>query len=113
MKKEEMRLIPYCMYRKYILIILCLFCGYIGQTQKSFSLDEAISYAVENSCEMAVAALDIKAAEAEIDEFKSIGLPQVNGRIDYNYYFYSPINPVEDFVTPAVFNVLVLSLIHI
>ena len=107
MKKEEMRLIPYCMYRKYIIIILCLFCGYIGQTQKSFSLDEAISYAVENSCEMAVAALDIKAADAEIDEFKSIGLPQVNGRIDYNYYFYSPINPVEDFVTPAVFNVLV------
>ena len=107
MKKEEMSLILSLMHKRLGLILFCLLGYFIGHTQKSFSLDEAIAYAIDNSCEVAVAALEVKSAQAEVDEFKSVGLPQVNGRLDYNYYFYSPINPIDDFVTPAVFSVLV------
>ena len=99
--------IPSLMHKRLGFTIIFIVGFLVGHTQKSFSLEGAIAYAIEHRCEIEVAALEVKSAEAEINEFKSIGLPQVNAKIDYNYYFYSPINPIEDFITPAIFGVLV------
>ncbi len=106
MKKEEMSSMQYLGPRLRLTLFAIIISTIGVSAQKSFSLDEAIEYAIENSCEMEVANLDIKRAEAEILEVKSQGLPQINGRLDYNYYFLTPINPVEDFITPAVYGVL-------
>jgi len=85
---------------------LCLFIISQAHAQQSFSLDEALDYALENCTQLKIRNIEVKQADAEIAEVKSVGLPQVNAGIDYNYYVYSPVNPVEDFITPAVYNVL-------
>ncbi len=74
--------------------------------QSDFSLEEAIDYAIEHSNDMKVAQLDIKDADAQIMEIKSIGMPKVSGRLNYQYYFARPVNPLEDFITPTVYQVL-------
>ncbi|GAA3601186.1 TolC family protein [Flavivirga amylovorans] len=50
---------------------------------KSFSLQEAIDFALENNRTAKNATLDIKAAEKQKWETTTIGLPQINGKIDY------------------------------
>ena len=92
---------------KWILTILILTSCMTSYAQTSFSLDEAIEYALKNSTEMELARLEVKSAESKIKEFKSIGMPQVNAGVDYNYYFATPISPVEDFITPSIYGVLV------
>jgi len=92
---------------KWILLILLLPLCIVAQAQTSFTLDEAIDYALKNSRAMDLARLDVKSAESQIDEYKSIGMPQVNAGIDYNYYFAAPVSPVEDFLTPSIYGVLV------
>ncbi|NNE15921.1 MAG: TolC family protein [Saprospiraceae bacterium] len=74
--------------------------------QESFNLQEAIDYALVNSNEMKMAQLDIEDAEAQITEFKAIGMPQLDAGINYQYYMAVPVNPVQDFITPSVYDVL-------
>lgn len=76
------------------------------QAQTTFTLEEAIDYALKNSRQAKMTDLEVAQADAEIAEVKSRGLPQVNAGVDYNYYFYTPVNPVEDFITPAIYGVL-------
>lgn len=74
--------------------------------QRPFSLNEAIDYALTNSSSIKMAELDIEDAEAQIIEFKAIGLPQINGSVNYQYYLEIPVSPVEDFITPSVYQIL-------
>ena len=87
------------------LIMLLLLSTSIG-AQQSFSLEEAIDYAIQHSQQVRMAELDVKDAAAQITEFKAIGIPQVNGTVNYQYYIEVPVNPVEDFITPSVYRVL-------
>ncbi len=87
------------------LIMLLLLSASIS-AQHSYSLQEAIDYAIQHSQQVRMAELDIKDAAAKVTEFKAIGIPQVNGKINYQYYIEVPVNPVEDFITPAVYRVL-------
>jgi len=83
----------------------------IGKT--SFSLKEAISFAVENNVTTKNAVLDITASKAKVNEIISIGLPQISGSASYaNTYnvqkvilensqsspFYTPNLPEGDVV---------------
>lgn len=88
------------------IIILILLSAFNIQAQQSFTLDEAVSYALNNSTQLKVTNLEVAQADSEIAEVKSMGLPQVNAGVDYNYYVYSPVNPIEDFITPAIYGVL-------
>ncbi len=54
-----------------------------AQDTYSFTLDEAIQYALENNYTVKNAALDIEAAEKQKWEATSFGLPQIDGTIDY------------------------------
>ncbi len=74
--------------------------------QQSFSLQEAIRYGLQNHNSIKMSDIDMETSEKDIDEVKSIGLPKVNGSVDYNYYFYIPIQPIQDFISPAVYGIL-------
>ena len=91
-----------------IFSFLILISSSIGQ--QSFTLEEAVAYGIAHQNAIKMSDMEIENSESDIKELKSIGMPQVNGGIDYNYYFYVPKQPVEDFISPAVYG---LSLIHI
>jgi outer membrane protein len=65
---------------------------------KSFSLDQAIAYATSNHANSKNADLDIVKGKHFVTEQIALGLPQINGNIDYQYYIKSSV-----FVLPAVF----------
>jgi len=72
------------MKKIYHILFLLLF-GFSAKAQDtySFTLDEAIQYALENNYTVKNAALDIEAAEKQKWEATSFGLPQIDGTIDY------------------------------
>ena len=74
--------------------------------QSSFSLSEAIDYAIQHSPEMQKQAINRADADHQIREYKSIGLPKVKGSVSYQYYIATPAQPIQDFITPSVYNVL-------
>jgi len=92
------------MSRKLILVFTVLSINLQAQTK--FNLEEAIEYAIKHSSEMELSSLDYEDAEAKIVETKAMGMPQVNGGLDYNYYFYTPAVPVPDFISPRVYGIL-------
>ncbi len=92
--------------RKVFLAWMILLSGLPFYAQQSFSLEEAIDYAIQNSNAVKAANLDVQDADAQIVEFRAIGLPQVDASLNYQYYFKVPVSPVEDFVSPAVYGVL-------
>jgi len=88
-----------------ITIFSFLFLGGLSG-QQSFTLDEAVAYGLANQNAIKMSDMEIENSESDIKELKSIGMPQVNGAVDYNYYFYVPKQPVEDFIGPAVYGIL-------
>lgn len=72
---------------KRIIIVLGLLLSYSVSAQEnatSFTLQEAIDFALENNRTSKNAARDIKAAEKQKWETTATGLPQVEASIDYN-----------------------------
>ncbi len=96
-----------------ILIILLLLSGISLQAQdkKSFSLEEAIMYALDNNSTAINARRDIAKAIKQKWETTASGLPQINGVIDYQNQLKQPTSfiPSEFFggesgtFTPVVF----------
>lgn len=77
-----------------------------AQAQESFSLTDAISFALTHHPSIKVADLENKDALWSYREAKAIGMPRITGNINYSYYYQRPVNPVEDFISPAVYGVL-------
>ena len=88
------------------IIFLFLLLSYFSNGQQSFTLEEAVAYGLENQNALKINDIEVISADEEINEFRSIGLPKVKGGIDYNYYYYIPKQPVEDFISPAVYGIL-------
>ncbi|NNE26363.1 MAG: TolC family protein [Saprospiraceae bacterium] len=91
---------------KWLSFLFILTISFPVEAQQEFSLDQAIEYAINNSNNIKLAQLDVADADAQIIEYRSIGLPQVEAGLNYQYYFQVPVNPVEDFITPSIYNVL-------
>lgn len=89
------------MKNKLILIfsLLCSIVIFSQENTQSFSLQEAIDYALENNRTAKNAALDIKAAEKQKWETTTIGLPQISADIDYNNWLKQQVSliPAEFF----------------
>lgn len=70
-----------------------------AQEETSFSLDEAISHALENNRTVKNAARDIEAAKQQKKETTTIGLPQVNAEISYQNWLKQQVSliPAEFF----------------
>lgn len=64
--------------------------------QSTMSLEEATKYAKENSLSIKNAQINIADADAQIIERRAIGLPQVDGQVDYTYYFKLPTVRLPD-----------------
>lgn len=92
--------------RNYFIYILLFGTAQWMTAQQSFTLDEAIAYALEHNNNIALQSLEIENAEHVIRETKAIGIPKVNGGVEYNYYYYVPKQPIEDFITPAIYGIL-------
>ncbi len=75
--------------KKRIGIVLFLFICYSMAAQDvnySFSLNEAIDYALIHNYTVRNAELDIESAEKKKWETTTIGLPQIDGVVDYQYF---------------------------
>lgn len=70
--------------------------------KRSFSLEEAIEYAQKRSIEMKKAEIDIAYADAQIKEFRSIGIPKVSGEVSYQNFPNIPVQAIPDFISPVV-----------
>jgi len=79
-----------------ILYILCFF--FLSASMKAqektikLSLTEAINYALEHSYNTKAARNDISAAKEKVWETTTIGLPQVNARVDYQNFLKQPVS---------------------
>ncbi len=87
---------------KYFLWVCFLVISLPGYSQQSFTLEEAIRYAFANSTELKLVDQDITDAEGQILEYKSIGIPKVNGSVGYQYFINIPTQILPDFLGPAV-----------
>jgi outer membrane protein len=89
---------------KYLSILGLLTMGtlYAQGDVSSFSLDEAVQYGLSRSPQMRLAQAEIAASEAQIMEYRSIGIPKVNASGAYSYYFAIPTQILPDFLSPAV-----------
>lgn len=96
-----MRKFNYCN----LILSICL-AGSL-QSQESFSLTEAITYALEHHPTLTVAALESENANWEYKEAKAYGMPKLNGNINYTYYYQVPASPVQDFISPAIYGILI------
>ena len=86
---------------------LCLaLAATIASAQQQFSLEQAISYAMENAAAIKLEQKNIEDAEGQILEYKSIGIPKLYLTGDYTYYPQIGVIPIPDFVTPATYGVL-------
>lgn len=74
-----------------LLIVLVLAIGIVqAQETEAFSLAEAIAYAQTKSNSVRTAELDIAKAKAEVQEYTAIGIPKLNGGVEYNYFIHLP-----------------------
>lgn len=72
--------------------LLISITGISQERNLSFSLQEAIDYAIENNKNIKNADLNILAAEKQVWETTALGLPQINGTIDYQNYIKTPFD---------------------
>lgn len=92
--------------RLFIIILSIFMMSNLGLSQNSFTLDEAIDYAMKNSNSLKLKKIDILEADQSIKELKSRGMPTVNGSLGYQYFPAVPQQPLEDFISPIVIGVL-------
>ena len=84
--------------KKTILVFLstCFFLLTNAQEKTmNLSLKEAIDFAIENSYNTKAAANDIKVAKETVWETTTIGLPQINGAVDYQKYLKLPVTLLD------------------
>jgi len=81
-----------------IILLLLLFSPFIkGQdgTSQSFSLQQAVDYAVKNGYSIKNAATDIEIANKKIKETRAIGIPQLNAESGYNNFLSLPVSVID------------------
>ncbi len=84
---------------KSIAFIAMIFFANNLKAQQSFSIKEAIDYAVINHATVKNAYLDILNADARVSEIKAIGLPQLKSNVNYtnNYQIARVFLPAKTF----------------
>jgi outer membrane protein len=81
--------------KKLVLVLFTVFFISVANAQEKtlqLSLKEAIEYALKNSYNTKAAKNDIKTAKEIVWETTAIGLPQVNGRLDYQNFLKQPVS---------------------
>lgn len=84
--------------KKIVLLALSLlFFSTIKAQEKSMelSLEEAITFALEHSYNTKIARNDIASANEKVWETTTIGLPQIDGQVDYQNFLKQPISVAD------------------
>ncbi len=89
-----------------VLLLVTAFAFAQDNEIESFSLAEAQAYAMQNNDTLKISRLEEEKSKAVVNETRAMGLPQVNGKFGMNYFFDIPTQLLPDFVTPAVYGVL-------
>ncbi len=78
-----------------LLIVCSLVVNVFGQekTIKTFTVKEAVEYALQNNTAVKNGKLGVDEAKWRNLEIITTGLPKVAANFDYNYYFKQPISP--------------------
>jgi outer membrane protein len=81
-----------------LLFLLTISTGYTQQPQflKSFSLQDAVQFAIKNNYDARNAALGETQAKWRNKEIIATGLPKIDAGLDYSYYYKLPIFPAAD-----------------
>jgi outer membrane protein len=98
------------MFKSILSFSLCLLIGLASTAQKntiSFSVDQAVDYAMKNSAEIRNALIDIEIQRQSNREITALTMPQISGNIGATRYFDVPTQTLPDFISPAVYGVLV------
>jgi len=100
----------------FIVIGILLFLPFFIQAQQqpgkkspmSFSLQQAQDYAYNNNYDLRNSNYDVQIAKKMVNQNITIGLPQINGSLDYVDYFLMPTQMIPDiFSQPPRYDVLV------
>jgi outer membrane protein len=78
-----------------------------AQQKNMFTAKQAVEYGLKNSVQVKNALLDVKIQEQTNREFTAIAYPQVSGSLSANYFAAIPVQSIPDFISPAVYGVLV------
>lgn len=99
--------------KKYVLLVTVSAIAYSSKAQEaksnSFSLQQAIEYAMKNSPNALNAQSDIVAAKYKLKEYRGVGLPQLNASFDLKDFFKIPVSILPNFVAPAVYQGVVVA----
>lgn len=85
-----------------VLFLLFIVSGTIS-AQETYSIDQAVKFAIQNSANTKLNQLDLAKAEGRIKEFRATGLPQISGSANYQHFINIPVSllPAEFFGGPA------------
>ena len=91
----------------YARLILCFgLLSTYANAQVTFTLEEAVAYALEHHISMREADLNGEDALWQFREAKAIGMPKVSLDAQYNYYYIRPKVVIEDFISPVILGIL-------
>ncbi len=95
-------------WEKLVLLVFLLLAldQHKATAQYYFTLDQSIDYALQHSLALSNNQLDVAQSEWKIKEIKSAGLPQLNTKLEYQYFFNLPTQLLPNFISPAVYGVL-------
>jgi outer membrane protein TolC len=83
-----------------LLLMLLFFAATAAMAQQSYTVEQAIDYAIANHTTIKNAQLDMQNASARVSEIKAMGLPQVTGSVGYTNNLLVP----RFFVPAKTFN---------
>ena len=82
-----------------LLGIIFIIAANVGMAQelepKRFTLNEAVDFGLKNAAEVKNAALDINAAHKDVKSVLAGGMPQINGKINFQNYLGIPVNIIQ------------------
>jgi outer membrane protein len=78
-----------------------------AQKLNSFSVQQAVDYAKQNSVYVKNALLDILIQKETNRDITSIALPQINGSMSVTRNIDIPVQVIPDFISPATYQVLI------
>jgi len=100
------------MKTKFIIILIIIFAINFVKAQdnsseniKTYSLQELKTYAIKHNYQIKNSELEIKRSKALKWETTAIGLPQVNGEVQYQNFPDIPTQLMPDFISPAIYGV--------
>ena len=78
-------------------VVLCFSGIFIFAEEKSFTLQEAVRYAMAHSPTIDNAKKDVQLSKEKVNEIKAIGLPQVNASGNFMQNMRIPVQIIPNF----------------